>query len=142
MSALTSSGGWTGGGTIPWRSSLPADWETQNRVIHEGYAAPTNLFNLGLYYRVTGDEAVVEPARESMQAMFDRWDYLDGSFPHMTAEHAALAAWAWEEALPKFAPQQEPVIRWVIENFVEDRAQRLPFHERRSDDSAIGHHRH
>ena len=120
----------------------PADWEAQNRVIHEGYAAPTNLFDLGLYYRVAGDEAVVEPARESMQAMFDRWDYLDGSFPHMTAEHAALAAWTWEEALPEFAPQQEPVIRWVVENFRRGRPQRLPFHERRADDPATGHHRH
>ena len=47
----------------PLAAQPPADWEAQNQVIHEGDAAPTNLFNLGLYYRVTGDEAVVEPAR-------------------------------------------------------------------------------
>ena len=104
-----------------------ADWQEQNKVIDVGYEAPTNLFDLGLYYRVTGDEAVVEPARESMQAMFDRWDYLDGTFPHMTAEHAALAAWAWEEALPEFASKKEPVIRWVVENFVADAPNDFPF---------------
>ena len=35
----------------------PADWERQNRTVDEGYEAPTNLFDLGLYYRVTGDDA-------------------------------------------------------------------------------------
>ncbi len=104
-----------------------ADWQEQNNVIDDGYEAPTNLFDLGLYYRVTGDDAVVEPARESMQAMFDRWDYLDGTFTHMTAEHSALAAWAWEEALPEFASKKEPVIQWVVKNFVEDAPNDFPF---------------
>ena len=72
----------------------------------EGYEAPTNLFDLGLYYRVTGDDAVLEPARESMAATFDRWDYTSRDFHHMTAEHAALAAWAWEDALPEFPPRR------------------------------------
>ena len=104
-----------------------ADWEEQNRVVEEGYSAPTNLFNLGLYYRATGDDDVLEPSRESMQAMFERWDYTRGSFHHMTVEFAALAAWAWEEALPEFASKKDPLIRWVVDHFVEDAPNDFPF---------------
>ncbi len=105
----------------------PADWERQNATVDEGYEAPTNLFDLGLYYRVTGDDAVVGPARESMAAMFDRWDYMAGEFNHMTAEHAALAAWAWEDALPEFASKKDPIIAWVVDRFVEEAPHDFPF---------------
>ena len=105
----------------------PADWERQNGTVDDGYEAPTNLFDLGLYYRVTGDDAVLGPARESLTAMFDRWDYMSGGFPHMTAEHAALAAWAWEDALPEFASKKDPIIEWVVDRFVEEAPHDFPF---------------
>ena len=115
MSALTSSGGWTGGGIIPWPESRQlggAEKGLRGASINSFWKLLSTIGRAAFQWATRvrpSDEAVVEPAREGMQAMFDRWDYLDGSFPHMTAEHAALAAWVWEEALPEFAPQKEPV---------------------------------
>ena len=59
--------------------------------------------------------------------MFDRWDYTSRAFHHMTAEHAALAAWAWEDALPEFASKKDPIIEWVVDRFVEDAPHDFPF---------------
>ena len=103
------------------------DWHEQNSVVENGFASPINLFNLGIYHRVTGDDAVVEPARESMDAMFQRWDYPEAASGHMAAEFAALAAWAWEEALPEFASMKDPIIHWVVDRFVEQAPTDFPF---------------
>ena len=111
----------------PVADTVSDDWQEQNRVVEEGYAAPTNLFNLGIYHRVTGDDDVVEPSRESMAAMFERWDYTKGTWHHMTPEFAALASWAWEEALPEFASKKDPIVRWVVERLVKDAPHDFPF---------------
>ena len=105
----------------------PLHLDADNAVIEDGYAAPTNLFNLGIYHRVTGDDAVVERSRESMAAMFERWNYTQGSWHHMTPEFAGLAAWAWEEALPEFSSRKKPIIDWVLANFVEGAPEDFPF---------------
>lgn len=103
------------------------NWQQQNRVVEKGYASPTNLFNLGIYHRVTLDDSVVKPCRESMTAMFERWDFSQDDWHHMTPEFAALAVWAWEETLPEFASKKAPVIRRVIDRFVQDAAADFPF---------------
>ncbi|MCH2211520.1 MAG: hypothetical protein MK110_09470 [Fuerstiella sp.] len=114
----------------PVSETVAADWKNwqeQNRVVEEGYASPTNLFNLGLYYRITGDDYVVEPSRESMAAMFARWDYTQDNWHHMTPEFAGLAVWAWEETFPQFASKKDPIVRRVIDRFVKDATNDFPF---------------
>ena len=107
--------------------SPPKNWREDNKTIEEGYTAPTNLFDLGLYYKVSKDDSILKDARESMQAMFDRWDYSKGNFHHMTLEHAALASWVWQDVFPEFSSQQKPIIEWVISRFVQEAPKDFPF---------------
>ena len=98
----------------------PTDWAEQNLRPDSQYT-PTTLFNMGLYYRVTGDDDLVEPAREIMSRMLERWDYDTdvGVGRHMTREFAALCIWAWQDALPEYADRNDAVIKWVADTFVE-----------------------
>ena len=106
--------------------SPPADWRRQNTVSDPRYT-PLTLFNLGLYHRVSGDDAVVAPARDAMARMFDRWDYSEGSWLAMTPEFAALAVWAWEDALPEFSPRKDSTVKWVADTFVNAAPIDFPF---------------
>ncbi len=111
----------------PVSDAVSDDWQEQNRVVEGGYATPINLFNLGVYYQVTGDDTVVGPSRESLAAMFGRWDYTRGQWHHMTPEFAALAAWAWQKTLPEFASKRDPIVRWVVDRIVKDAPHDFPF---------------
>ena len=103
-----------------------AEWRQQNTVPDPRYT-PTVLFNLGLYHRVSGDDAVVAPARDAMARMFDRWDYSEGSYVPMTPEFVALAVWAWEEALPEFSARKDSTVKWVADTFVKEAPTVFPF---------------
>ena len=106
----------------------PTDWAEQNLRPDSQYT-PTTLFNMGLYYRVTGDDDLVEPAREIMSRMLERWDYDTdvGVGRHMTREFAALCIWAWQDALPEYADRNDAVIKWVADTFVEIAPTDFPF---------------
>ena len=104
----------------------PPDWRLQNRTPDPRYT-PLTLYNLGLYHRVSGDDAVVAPARDAMARMFDRWDYSEGSWLAMTPEFAALAVWAWEDALPEFSPRKDSTVKWVADTFVKAATTDFPF---------------
>jgi len=111
---------------FPTREPLPADWEEQNQVPDARYTAAA-LFSLGLYHQASGDHSFIEPAKESMRAMFRYWDFMGREYPHLTREMAALAAVAWQHVMPEFMGDVEPILAWVSDTFVELAPQDFPF---------------
>ncbi len=107
-------------------SAPPESWREENRVPDPRYTAST-LFYLGVYHRVTGDDFVVEPARDAMAKMFRRWDFLTGDWQHMTREFVGLATWAWEPVLHEFSRYKEAMVKWVADTYVEVAPRDIPF---------------
>lgn len=107
-------------------SHPPENWREQNRVPDPRYTASTLLY-LGIYHRITGDDSVVEPAREAMSRMFQQWDFLSGEWQHMTMEFVGLATWAWEPVFPEMGRHKEKAVERVVASFVDDAPFEIPF---------------
>ena len=107
-------------------SPPPTNWREQNLVPDHRYT-PSTLLYLGIYHRVTGDDSVVEPARDAMSRMFHRWDFLSGEWQHMTREFVGLATWAWEPVFPEFGHYKEAMVKWVADTFIDVAPRDIPF---------------
>lgn len=111
---------------FPVKEELAAEAYELNRIPESRYT-PAILMSLGIYHQVSGDNSVVEPSREAMNLMFERWDFQTGDWLHLTREYVALAIAAWEHALPEFADRKQPHIDWVIDTFVDHAPEEFPF---------------
>jgi hypothetical protein len=111
---------------FPVKEEFPADAYDQNKVPESRYT-PAILMSLGVYHQVSGDDSVVEPAREAMNLMFERWDYESGDWLHLTKEFVVLAVAAWQHALPEFSHRKDSLIEWVAETFVDHAPEEFPF---------------
>ena len=115
---------WRGG--FPYRHPLPENWQEQNTLPDARYTAAT-LLSSAIYFTVTDDDSFNEPARRSMTAMFDEWDFMTDDVIHLTREFVILSVLAWGEPMAEFVPKIEPLVQWVSESFVETASRDFPF---------------
>ncbi|MFC1451844.1 hypothetical protein ACFLSJ_00700 [Verrucomicrobiota bacterium] len=115
---------WTDG--FPSRHPLPENWQEQNAVPDARYTAAT-LLSLAIYCKATGDDTFIEPARRSMAAMFNQWDFMADDFIHLTREYVILSVLTWGEPMAEFAPGIDPLLGWVLRTFVDTAPREFPF---------------
>ena len=113
-------------GGFPYRHPLPENWQEQNTLPDARYTAAT-LLSSAIYFTVTDDDSFNEPARRSMTAMFDEWDFMTDDVIHLTREFVILSVLAWGEPTAEFVPKIEPLVQWVSESFVDTASRDFPF---------------
>jgi hypothetical protein len=84
---------------------------------------------LGVYYRASGDESVVQIARAGLADLVRMPEFHRNkdTTHHLTFEAVGLAVAAWEKKFPEFALHKGPILQWVLDTFVSTAPRDFPF---------------
>ena len=114
---------------FPSYRSLDLDWREKYTMKPDVRYTTLVIMGLGLYYRASGDRTVVEPARRALEAVLGKWNF-EKEKPRrewLVFELLGMAISVWEKTLPEYARHKAPLVKEVLDTFVEMAPNGFPF---------------